>query len=43
VAAEYAADGSLVLVATTQVDGTTIRPDTWYQLAGGQWVEHEDD
>ena len=42
VAAEHDDDGNIVAAALAKVDGKTIKPDTWYRLQNGQFVEVEE-
>ena len=37
--AEYNDDEMVIAVKTEQVDGVRIKEDTWYKLAGGEFVE----
>lgn len=35
-------NGHILNVKAAKVDGLAIKPDTWYRLAGGEFVECEE-
>ena len=39
--AEYDSDGVCVLCKSERIDGEKLKPDTWYTLKGGKFVEVE--
>ena len=43
VCAEYNDDCELLAVKSARVDGETIKPDTWYMLKNGEFVEADED
>ena len=43
VCAEYNDDCELIAVKSARVDGETIKPDTWYMLKNGEFVEADED
>lgn len=40
--AEYDEDNNPICVKSAQIDGEKLKPDTWYRLEDGEFVEVED-
>ena len=40
--AELSDNNEIINMQTARVDGKKIKPDTWYQLKGGDFVEVEE-
>ena len=43
VCAEYNDDCEIIHVKSVKVDGEAIKPDTWYKLKNGEFVEADAD
>ena len=43
VVAERDSDGKILSICAAVVDGEKIKPDTWYTVRNGEWVEVADD